>query len=497
MHGWLKRADAPPSATGASAASPLPTPSIAPTFAAGLKGPAGISPRTNYARVNTGTPPQPDAGSESQKSMPPRGAEMLPKRASANGEDARMGTMSARPMLQDLVKAAMVDGARRANVNDEAHRQFEKTASEEKCAKCGKDKEKCACMGKMGAAGVTGEVVEKLAGALDFIASELMKNADTHLGGPYNLTEHLVTSPPGVSQATASRSLPDHKGQATPKAVVPMHSPMQKDLAAEHGATQMKDNLTDGLTSQRMPSNIVSGSKHASVWDIIQAKFAAQKAATDEHEKKETEGLHEADKGLAKVEKAHFSEPENKGEKKEGTAPASLVDYMNQHVRESVKQAEDAINPARISAGAAVPPQTSEAGQAGGRPVGGAPKGPSGLVSSNDSARNYQRDAAYAPRKAEMGKYLKEPMLSMEHDSVLRDAFKHTGQAGTKFAEALVSPEAQAAAAATTVKEATALPLAPAPVATPVSSLTKAASAKVLLTRMAADIAQAQAAGAQ
>ena len=492
MHGWLKRADAPPSATGATAASPLPTPSIAPTPAGGLKGPAGLSPRTNYTRVNTGTPPQPDAGSESQKSMPPRGAEMLPKRASADGEDARMGTMHTRPLLQDMVKAAMVEGARRASVNDEAHRQSVKLASEDndKCDKCGKDKEKCACMGKTGSVAFQGAVVEKLASALDFMASELLKNAEGSLGGPYNLTEHLVTSPPGVSQATASQSLPDHKGQATPKAVIPMHPPMQKDLPAEHGATQMKDNMNEGLTSQHMPPNIVSGGKHASVFEIIQAKLAAQKTAGDEHEKKETKGLEEVKKGLETAAAAHKSEPENKDKDKdkEGAAFASVAEHMAQHV----KQAEDAINPAKISAGAAVPPQTSEAGQSGGKPVGGTPKGPSGLVASNDSARNYQRSSAYAPRKEEMGKYLKEPMMSMEHDSVLRDAFKHTGQAGTKFAEAMTSPETQAVAALATVKEATAPP----PVATPsaVSTLTKAAAAKVMLSRLAAEITQAQAA---
>jgi hypothetical protein len=161
-----------------------------------------------------------------------------------------------------------------------------------------------------------------------------------------------------------------------------------------------------------------------------------------------------------------------------------------------VKHAEDAINPAHISAGAAVPPQTSQAGQAGGAPVGGPPKGPTGLVGSNDAARNYQKGTAIAPRKEEMGKYFKEPMMSMEHDSVLRDAFKHTGQAGTKFAEAAVSPEARAVAAAAVVKEAAAAP--PAAPVPPVAALTKAASAKVLLTRLAADIASAQAtSGAQ
>lgn len=478
MDGWLKKADGPPSATGASAASPLPTPSISPTFAPGLRGPQGVTPRTNYARVNTGTPPQPDAGAQAEKSLPPRGAEMLPKRASADG-DRTMGNMAARPMLQDLVKEAMVRATSRANVNAEASLQAEKTAEEksEKCKSCGKEKDACGC-GKT-AASTDFIFAGKLASALDHIAAELLKNAEAHLGGPYNLTEYLVGSPPGVSQATASQSLPDHKGQATPAHVTPMSPAMQKDLKAEHGQTQMKDNIDGGMTGAKMPPNIVS-EKRGSVMDLIKSKLAAQKAASDEHEKKETEGLAVAKKGLEEAEAAHKSEPENK---KEGGAP-SLADEMAARV----KQAEDAINPAHISAGAAVPPQTSEAGQPGGKPAGGTPQGPSSLVGSNDSARGYKKDQAYAPRKTELAKYLKEPALSMEHDSVLRDAFKHTSVAGTKFASAdppATDPQVEAVKVVTAAVEAP--PPAHAP--NPAAESVKTAAAKVLLSKLAAEAA--------
>jgi hypothetical protein len=392
-------------------------------------------------------------------------------------------------MLQDLVKAAMVDSSRRASVNAEAELQAEKTAEEKKCAKCGK--EKCACgMGKTGSA-PSADFAEKLASALDHMAGILLKNADAHLGGPYNLSEHLVGSPPGVSQATASQSLPDHKGQATPAHVTPMSPPQQKDLKAEHGQTQMKDNIDGGMTHQHMPPNIVSG-KHASVMDMIKAKLATATKTASDAEKKETEGLAAAKAGVEKAEAAHKSEPENK----EGSAsPTALVDYMTSRV----KQAEDAINPAHISAGAAVPPQTSEAGQPGGKPVGGTPQGPSGLVGSNDTARGYKKDQAYAPRKTELAKYLKEPALSMEHDSVLRDAFKHTAQAGTKFASAdppasdapVVDPQLEA------VKTAAAAGAAPAadPPPNPVVASVKTAAAKVLLSKLAAEAGAA--AGAQ
>jgi hypothetical protein len=482
LSGWLKKADAPPSATAASAASPLPTPSIQPTFAAGLKGPAGMAPRTNYARVNTGTPLQPDAGSEAQKSMQPRGAEMLPKRASADG-DRTMGNMAGRPMIQDLIKSAMVTAAQRSRVTDEAHLQAEKTASEEekKCEKCGKEKDACSCA-KTGSA-VAHDLGEKLAGALDHLASELMKNAEGHLGGPYNLTEHLQGPPAGVSQATASTSLPDHKGQATPAKIIPTHTANEKGLPTEHGQTKAKTDYNDPPAFHERMIQTNYG-KQASVADIVQSKLAAQKTAADA-EKEETKGLEAAKAGLEHAEAAHKEEPENKGEKK-----ASLVDYM----AAKIKQAEDAINPAKITAGAAVPPQTSQAGQPGGAPVGGPPKGPTGLVASNDGARNYQKGTAYANRKEDMHKYLKEPMLSMEHDSVLRDAFKHTAQAGTKFAAATAAEPNPGEVVATELAKTAAAK--PAPI-NQVAESTKLAAGKVLLSRLAADIDAAQAAAAQ
>jgi hypothetical protein len=367
-------------------------------------------------------------------------------------------------MLQDLVKAAMVDAARRTSVNNEASLQAEKTAEAKTCEKCGKEKDACVCA-KTGSAVKTAALVEKLAGALDHIAAELLKNAEGHLGGPYSLTEHLVTSPPGVSQATASTLLPDHKGQATPKAVIPMHTGNEKGLPTEHGATKAETNLNHAPGEHEHMIQTNYGKKSASVGEIVHAKLAAAKIANPE--KEETKGLEAAKEGLEHAEAAHKSEPENKEDKH-----ASLADYMSSRV----KAAEDAINPAHISAGAA----------------GGAPKGPTGLVASATSAINTTRGQAYAERKTDMAKYIKEPMMSMEHDSVLRDAFKHTAQAGTKFAEATVDP---AVAAEAVVKEAAAAPPAPAPASPPppVATSVKTAAAKVLLSKLAAEAGAAEA----
>ena len=432
MPGFLKRAAdvSLASSTGATAASPLPTPSIEPTFAPGKRGPNGVSPRQNYSRVNTGAPPQVDAGAAEQKSMAPRGAEMLPKRASV-AEEEPMGKIAGRPMLQDMVKAAMVESAARVRVTEEARLQDEKTAEDGKvCKSCGK--EKCACGGKTASA-PDGTHVEKLATALDFCADLLMKQG-ADLKGPYGLTEHLQTSPPGVSQATASAPLPDHKGEGVH--TVPMHPGTQKALKSEHGGTQMENNLHHPVAGKMMETNY--GKKSAGVLEMIRTKLGS-----DEHEKKETAGMEEAKKGLEKAEEAHKSEPENK-EGAAATSEEALVDYMTSRV----KQAEDAINPAKISAGAAVPPQTSAAGEAGGAPAGGPPKGPTKLVDSADAAIKYTKGQAYANRKDDLKQYFAEPALKAEHDKVLQVAFEHTGKAGPKIASAQAPTDSVKTAAA-------------------------------------------------
>lgn len=323
-----------------------------------------------------------------------------------------MGNIAGRTSIQDLVKSAMVSSANRIRMTDEADRQA--THMGEKTAAAAPVQTKTA----------SAVYVEKLASACDFCADILRKEAN--LGGPYSLSEKISPPPPGVSAATASKPLPDKKGEGVN--TVPMHPGSQKGLPTEHGGTQMANTLdhTPGGKEHMVQKN---AAKSGSVVSIIRAKLAgAKKTAADEKEKKETEGLDEAKKGVEKAEAAHKSEPENK----EGAAPTSLVDYMLSRT----KQAEDAINPAHISAGAAVEPDTSASGQPGGQPVGGAPQGPTGLIESNAAAENYTRGQAYANRKEDLKKYFDEPAMSAQHDNVLQVAFEHTSQAGPKIASA-------------------------------------------------------------
>lgn len=325
-------------------------------------------------------------------------------------------------MLQDLVKTAMAESARRVNVSREASLQTAKVAGE-KCSEHDCPMSECAHKHEKSEKKASAEMVEKLASS-DFLAEKIKEGAT--LGGPYHLAEHLITNPPGVSQATASESLPDHKGQGV--AVTPMHPGSEKVLKPEHGGTAMETNQDHAPEEHSKMMQTNYGKKTASPLELIRSKLAGEKKA-DEHEKKETEGMEEAKKGLDKAEEAHKSEPENKEEHKE----ASLTDYIVGRM----KKAEDAINPAHISAGKAVPPATVASGErVPQQPAGGAPQGPTGMVASTDAARKYTKGQAYENRKQDLGKYFNEPALSAAHDNVLQVAFGHTSQAGPKIASA-------------------------------------------------------------
>ena len=364
-----------------SAASPSSI-DITPSFAPGKRGPAGTSPRTNYSRVNTDAPPVPDAGAEAQKSMAPRGAEMLPQKVAFSHEDS-MAQVTERPRLQDMVKAAMASSIQKVDIAAEALRQAENLGEPmptvEKTAASAPTREKKA----------SADYALKLAAAVEYIVDALAKEGA--------LTGHIAEGPPGVSQATKSERLPPHQGQGHHQP--PMHPGTQKGLPTEQGATMMENTLhhAAGGSEKMMQTNY--GKKSASAVALIR-KTASEKA-------------------------------------KQGSA----VPFIRE------KLAEDAINPAKISAGAAVPPETSASGEPGGQPVGGAPQGPTGLVSSNESATNYKRNAAYANRKQDLKKYFDEPALSSETDKTLAQAFEHTPEAGTKFSSAGISTKTAAAKA--------------------------------------------------
>lgn len=320
--------DSPPPV---STVAPVPQVEIGSSYAPGKRGPVGTAPRTNYSRANTGTPPLPDAGAAAQKSIDPMSAVGLPKVAHLKGMKMN------RPNIADIVKMAMAQGVRSADITAEALRQTEGTTKQ------------------AAPEAIDFEEMDKLAEALDFIADDLLKeSADVgHGAGALAVND---------KQVSGNLSL-DDSGQATK--VVPMSEPLDK--------------------GNRVPTNMANPAGMKGRQEIAQA------ASAHAQEKKAT------------------------------------VARLRQ------KLAEDAINPAQISGGKAVPPDTSASGQPGGQPAGGAPQGATHLIGSNESAQNFTRRDAYAGRKTEMNSYLNEPMMSSAHDKVLKNVLSN-GTETSKFA---------------------------------------------------------------
>lgn len=387
-----------------ASASPVPTPEITPTPAPGLRGPKGLGPRTNYTRVNTGAPPAAEAGADAQKSAPPMGAAMLPKMASLLTNEAAMKTtMAPRQTLNDMVKAAMAEGVQNASISAEAARQLgletTKTASAAPAAAPAEE-------------AVSTEQALKLASALEYCLGQ-MKVGAIQLPAPVGGQKVEMGKGPGalkVTQAPDVGTTPDEPGKAHNQGPT-------SGLQSAHGdaKTQIKNDMEH-------PSPEKMG--HAP-YDLL------RKIGEAEAEKKETEGLNKAKKGLQEAERAHEGEPENK--KKEGSGDP-LLDYILS--RPKTKQAEDATNPAHISAGSAVPPATSASGEPGGSPAGGQPQGPRHLIESNEAAINFKRRDAYGNRRTDLEKYIMEPALTSSTDKVLGQAWEHTQQAGPKIASA-------------------------------------------------------------
>jgi hypothetical protein len=296
-----------------------------------------------------------------------------------------------------MVKAAMRTSLSRADINQEA--ELQATNLGEKTAEAVSEVK------------VSNEYALKLASAIEQIADDFGKQANAGVGqGPNTLA---------ISESRGGSAISDKSGQGKhqPPTVAPMKGETTIPNDMDHPAGGKEHMVLNN-------SGKTAGAKGLGA--LIKVEFS--KVAGESAEKKETEGMDEAKKGLDKAEKAHAEE------KKASPKTDALADYL----LAQTKQAEDAINPAKISAGkgdTALP--TSASGEGGGTPAGGAPQGPTGLVSSNESAKSFTRGQAYAGRKPELKKYFDEPALTNSTDKVLNNAFDHAGQASSKFSSAL------------------------------------------------------------
>jgi len=315
-------------------------------------------------------------------------------------------TMTPRPLVQDLVKQAMANATQRAQISAEGSRQnqhagappTEKTAS---------------------STTVSTDYALKLAAAIEYAGPsivEMSKGAAPNMPPPH-LTETPTSSPEGVSHSAVSGTMPGPSGQGKGHHQPPMTPGVQKAMAQEHGATQLENTIDHHVPGTQ--TTAMSGGQGKTASDALASKNLAVLA-----------------KLAGKTQEPAVKEPAAK------EASVSAVEVLLQ----ITKQAEDSINPASISAGAAVPPETSESGQPGGQPVGGAPQGPSSLVSSNASAIAYKKQQSHGPRKLELARYFSEPALSAATDKTLSQSFVHTPEAGVKISAAQLIKSASARA---------------------------------------------------
>lgn len=395
----------PDSSVDTASSAPIPGLAVGNKPAPGQTGPKGMAPRTNYSRVNNGSPINSDAGTSAQKGAAPDQQSFLPQKIAHS--EVSMPAATPRFTIHEMVKAAASGAADHSAVTLEAARQLasqgDAPAVQEKTASAG-DSES-----------IPTDYVDKLASAVEFVLTQLdddeapAEAAKTATIGEGPNTLKTMEGPGGKNTIA-----PGQQGSATPSHQVPKST-----------STVNPGNQPAGPATALETNKPVAGKQKVSA---AAPQFTAPIA------------------DLRKVASAPVA-PEV------AAAPAvdsRLVDYMLGAVKQAgasvVKVAEDAINPAKISAGSADSTmlQRSAAGEDGGAPAGGKPQGPTGLVASNDAARNYTRADAKAQVKPQLAKVLSEPALSAAHDNVLQKSFAHTGQAGVKIAASVKTAAARA-----------------------------------------------------
>jgi hypothetical protein len=494
-----------PDATGA-ASQPLPPPAVSNKPAPGQTGPKGLAPRTTYTRVNTGAPPAPDAGSSGQKSQAPRGLEFLPAKV-AHKEMTSMSdtTMFQRPNLQDLVKEAMEGTVQRVDLNLEAARQLagisEPPAEKTKQASAQPEMTPTSYITKL--AGALDYLSKQAAEGTNELGPGKGPNA-LDVSAATASSENIDAGQGG--QAIAADTPPKDPAQQSSGVAKDPANAMQTNDYMMHGE-QPVDPMGNEKTSAVYRKNLerLGFSKEALVMTPelkaqlhggligVQAAQKAQAAGYDEPVQAAYRGSggatlggalgagvggaggHMLDQALArkgilgpagvplaalvggvggglaggvggyKALTAKYNEP--KEDKEKSKEKKSSVLARNLAALGLSKLAEDAINPAQISAGqesaqgATPPPGAAPAEE-------GTPSEPSDvnsqkrLIDSNQAAIDYTKREAKADPKSDVNKVLAEPALSAAHDQTLAKTLEHTQAAGVKISHDLTKTAA-------------------------------------------------------
>ncbi len=465
---WRKQSAAigsgtPDPSMDAADTQPVPSPIVANKPAPGLTGPKGLAPRTSYSRVNTGAPPTPDAGASGQKASQPRGLEFLPTKVAHKEKISMTTTMMQRPNLHDLIKEAMEGTASKVDISAEAMRQLENVGATTLAHT------KTASAAPAQSSRVPTEYLHKLAGALDHMvktasegtttiqpgkgpnALEVLEttsageNVDVNMGGarakiptsPAMESSGVAKDPANAMATNATMSHPEQPED-------PMHNEKsaaalyEKNLAVfglSKEALDKKRIVEAASSAGKKAKDVLTGAKARSLYHDLKANDGALPSAVKEpmkaQLKKEVGKTVGAYAGIGGA--AALAAKAATGKKKE----ASILE-RNLAVMGIAKQAEDAINPAQISAGktetGATPPEGVSASEEAGPSEPSDVNSQKSMISSNEAAINYTRRQAKADPKKDAGHLLNEPALSASTDTVLNEAFDHTSQAGAKIA---------------------------------------------------------------
>jgi len=249
----------PDPSTAPAATAPIPQTAFENKPPPGQRGPKGLAGRQTFSRVNTGTPPTPDAGQSQQKSMAPLGTEFLPKTAQL--ETFMTTTAMPRPTLHDFIKTAMEASAAKVDLSLESARQVAETGAvlpgTTKTASAQQQYE------------IPTEYIDKLASALDYVARSLnpkIAEETTDMGpgqGPNaletnkgklptednidaNQTGEAHHKPP---MAPATQKLPGQKGDPG--------GSMETNISMMHGE-QPVEPISNEKTSSAYVNNLIS-----------------------------------------------------------------------------------------------------------------------------------------------------------------------------------------------------------------------------------------------
>jgi hypothetical protein len=306
----------------------------------------------------------------------------LPTKTASREES--MTTHAHRPNLQSMLKAAMAGTIEKSQITHEASRQLGMHSGEEKVASVSPHH-------------YSTEFIHKLAGAVGYLAAEIVKQADDG-----NVQQ------PGQGPG-ALKVLESNRTDTTPEAGS-MGGSIKKNTPPMSPSTQ-REEVQVGKASTGMETND----------DMMHAE----------------QPLHPISNENASIAPDHplptpTLQTKQSAAEYDNLARLGLVPQRDPMISFIRKLAEDALIPSKIEAGRQNMPDYSSSEE-------GVPSVPSDVVSqlsmigSNDAAINYKKREAKDNPRTDVNQLLEQPALSRKHDPVLHQMLDNAGKAGVKL----------------------------------------------------------------